>query len=82
MHLVVGPTGEVRCIYAETLILASLGRTEIRRASQVEPDAQGSWFADLQPVDGPRLGPFAQRSAALAAEQTWLERHWLTGSSG
>jgi hypothetical protein len=26
---------------------------------------------------GPRLGPFALRSEALAAEQHWLEANWL-----
>jgi len=27
---------------------------------------------------GPTLGPFASRSAALAAEVDWLDRHWLS----
>jgi hypothetical protein len=48
----------------------------IRRASQVEPDAAGLWWADLAPVGGPMLGPFARRMQALTAEQTWLEK-WL-----
>ena len=39
-----------------------------RRASHVEPDADGRWWADLSPVAGPRLGPFEVRSAALDAE--------------
>jgi hypothetical protein len=42
-----------------------------------EPDASGQWLADLAPVSGPILGPFAQRSEALAAESDWLARHWL-----
>ena len=77
MNLVIDPHGEVRCIYAEELDLAALGDPIIRRASSVEPDEQGRWWADLAPVAGPRLGPFARRSAALQAEGTWLERHWL-----
>jgi hypothetical protein len=45
----------------------------IQRASHVEPDEQGQWWADLAPVHGPKLGPFAVRSAALDAERCWLE---------
>ncbi|MBL8794615.1 MAG: hypothetical protein JNM56_11980, partial [Planctomycetia bacterium] len=59
----------------------ALGLIAIRRASHVEPAAEGSWFADLSPVDGPVLGPFRLRSEALAAERRWLEDHWLTRSS-
>ncbi|MGE0757205.1 MAG: hypothetical protein AB7O38_09300 [Pirellulaceae bacterium] len=57
--------------------LATLGRLEIRRGSHVEPTGQGGWQADLAPVGGPVLGPFATRSAALAAELRWLHDHWL-----
>ena len=77
MDLVVTPIGQVRTIYDEVLDLAALGRPVIARASHVEPDASGRWLADLSPVDGPLLGPFALRSEALAAEVAWLERHWL-----
>ena len=77
MHLVVGITGQVRCVYAELIRLAALGAIDIRRASHVEPDSHGRWFADLAPVGGPRLGPYGQRSSALQDEQTWLEEHWL-----
>jgi hypothetical protein len=51
----------------------------IQRASHVEPDASGAWWADLNPVNGPRLGPFAYRSEALTAEAEWL--HQLLFSS-
>jgi hypothetical protein len=78
MRLVISPTGSVRCLYSEELDLAALGKLEIARASYVEPTADGQWLADLAPVGGPVLGPFAQRSDALAAEVEWLERHWLT----
>jgi hypothetical protein len=77
MRLVVELGGLVRCLYGEAVGLASLGALSIRRASHVEPDPEGAWWADLSPVGGPRLGPFAQRSRALAAEQAWLERNWL-----
>jgi hypothetical protein len=77
MRLVVEPGGRVRCLYGEALDLASLGVLSIRRASHVEPDGDGRWWADLAPLGGPRLGPFPQRSLALAAEEIWLERNWL-----
>jgi len=78
MDLVVAPGGTVKAIYCEALDLAALGPPTIRRASHVEPDGLGHWTADLGPVSGPVLGPFPLRSAALAAEHAWLERHWLT----
>ena len=78
MELVVNPTGEVRCVYDETIDLHQLGPLTIERASHVEPEPDGHWWADLTPVNGPRLGPFMQRTAALQAEQQWLAAHWLT----
>ncbi len=78
MNLVVSPQGQVRAIYDEAIALESLGPPSITRASHVEPDAQGRWSADLRPVGGPVLGPFARRTEALAAEVAWLETHWLT----
>ena len=77
MQLVITPGGTLRCIYGEAVDLSSVGRSVIARASHVEPDQDGRWHADLSPVGGPVLGPFARRSAALAAERTWLETHWL-----
>jgi hypothetical protein len=78
MQLVVQSGGVVRCVYSEEIPLTSLGPLMIRRGSHVEPTDNGHWFADLAPVGGPRLGPFGQRSAALAAEVAWLEENWLT----
>ncbi len=78
MHLVVAPDGMVKAIFAETIDLAALGRPTIARASHVEPDDGGLWLADLRPVGGPVLGPFALRSEALEAEVAWLEANWLT----
>ena len=78
MQLRIDPGGASVCIYGEAIDLALLGTLTIRRASQVEPDEQGRWWADLSPVGGPRLGPFRLRTQALDAEQAWLNQHWLT----
>ncbi len=80
MRLVVDSCGQVRCVYAEGIDLHALGDLCIARASHVEPDAAGNWWADLTPVGGPKLGPFDRRSQALGAEHDWLEAHWLAGS--
>jgi hypothetical protein len=82
MQLMIAPGGQIRCIYGEEIDLASLGSPTIARASHVEPDQQGRWWADLSPMGGGIFGPFPNRSQALAAEQSWLETNWLshTGS--
>ena len=77
MELVIELGGAVRCIYGEDIDLAALGSPAITRASHVEPDRHGCWWADLSPVNGPRFGPFNLRSEALAAEHSWLETNWL-----
>ena len=68
MELVIDAQGGVRCIYSEEIALAALGTVFIRRASHVEPDEVGQWWANLNPVDGPTLGPFRARSLAVQAE--------------
>jgi hypothetical protein len=75
MMLIVNPQGVVRCLYDEAIDLTALGPLSLRRVSHVEPDEHGQWWADLSSVHGPKLGPFALRSAALDAEQHWLEYH-------
>lgn len=75
------PDGLIEAIYTETIDLAQLGPTVIHRASHVEPDTAGRWWADLSPSGGSQLGPFACRSAALAAERHWLLDH-LSASGG
>ena len=77
MDLVIAVNGTARCVYGEAIDLAALGGIEVRRASHVETDVGGAWWADLSPVAGPRLGPYPRRSDALAAEGTWLAEHWL-----
>ena len=81
MELLITPTAQCRCVYDELLDLRELGRLTIERASHVEPNATGQWTADLSPVNGPQLGPFTNRSEALAAEVDWLLTHWLLATS-
>lgn len=76
-EIVVALDGTLRCLYTEEVDLRTFGRLEIRRASQVEPTADGAWQVDLTPVTGPVLGPFERRSQALEAESRWLSEHWL-----
>ena len=66
MELVVAADGVARCIYGEELDLREIGRLSITRASHVEPDAEGYWWADM--------GPYGSRSEALGAEREWLAR--------
>jgi hypothetical protein len=75
MTLIIDPAGQGHCLYTEELDLRSLGSMHIARASQLEPDDQGNWWANLSPVAGPILGPFGLRSEALAAERDWLNDH-------
>ena len=77
MQIIVDVHGNARSIYTETISLSRLGSIKIRRGSHVEPIAGGKWIADMSPVGGPKLGPFAVRSQALAAERRCLEKHWL-----
>lgn len=77
MELIISTTGNVRCLYDEAMELSEVGEISITRASHVEPDERGHWWADLSPQQGPTLGPFLRRSDALAAEARWLGEHRL-----
>lgn len=75
MDVVIEPNGKVTTIYSETLDLTELGLQRIERASHVEPDDRGQWWAEI--IDGPKLGPFSRRSEALTDEVAWLLKHRL-----
>jgi hypothetical protein len=47
MQLVIGPDGSGRCLYGEDIDLGKLGALTISRASHVEPDNSGRWFASM-----------------------------------
>jgi hypothetical protein len=75
-ELYISPEGNVRYVYTDTLPDSTFRREasslSTRRASHVEPYADGGWTADMSPVGGPVLGPFALRGQALEAETAWL----------
>ena len=81
MDLLIEPSGTVRCVFGEEIDLGQLGQLSIRRGSHVEPTPDGQWTADLAPVQGPLIGPFLTRTAALNAEVSWLQEHWLRPST-
>jgi hypothetical protein len=81
IELVVDAGGDVRCIYDEALDLRELGALQITRASHVEPDRDGYWWADMGPVDGPVLGPYGSRTEAIQAERGWLTTAGRTNAS-
>ena len=81
MQLRITTSGTVVGIYGEAIDLGGFGILAIRRGSMVEPTSAGEWTADMSPVGGPTLGPFASRSLALVAEQDWLHQYWLDSVS-
>ena len=76
-ELIIGLGGNVRMIYSELIEPHALGDPTIERGSNVEPDQNGFWWADLSPCNGPRLGPYTIRSRAIEAEIAWLKQYWL-----
>ena len=79
MNIFIRPDGNAQCLYTEDINLAEFGALSIARASHVEPDKCGLWWADMEPVSGPVLGPFQTRGQALAAEVAWLVGKLATG---
>ena len=70
--------GYLHSIYNEDINLVELGKLNITRASYVEPDENGQWFADMSPLQkGVKLGPFKLRSLALQAEREWINNYLL-----
>lgn len=73
--------GNISFIYNDGIAgLLELGNADIFRASHVEPEHTHNgikWFADLYPIDGPKLGPFNNRYDALEAESQWILNNYL-----
>jgi len=77
MILSISKSGQVKAVYRDDFDWRSLGRLMVQRASQVEPDSLGFWWADLTMSNGPKVGPFVRRQDAIAAEVGWLEKNCL-----
>ena len=77
MQLIIESSGLTRCVYSDAIPIQGFGQVRIKRASNVEPNEQGKWIADLAPVSGPILGPFQKRTDAIKAEVQWLRENWL-----
>jgi hypothetical protein len=80
----ISPAGQITMIHDDGMReLLKQGQASLRRASHVEPGdpALGQdplqWYADMAPVQGPVLGPFATRTEALASEVDWLNHNLL-----
>lgn len=82
MSIFVRPDGTIERIASDSVDLSRAGKRTIARASHVEPTgpADRPWEADLSPVGGPKLGPFAKRGEALKAEVEWLENRMTQGA--
>jgi hypothetical protein len=70
MNLLVRTNGVIEAIYSEEVDLSLLGEVRIQRASHIEPDQNGLWWAEIK--NGPKLGPYSKRSLALKAELGYL----------
>lgn len=72
MRVIILPDGTLRFIYSDAArALLDEGEARIARASHVEPCGT-AWTADMAPVGGPVLGPYATRQEALNAEVAFL----------
>ncbi|QDT55869.1 hypothetical protein Pan44_39170 [Caulifigura coniformis] len=79
MQIVIDARGTIHTLYDEAFDLRRLGPAVITRASHIEPDADGQWWAEI--INGPRLGPFERRSQALATEVEWLMAQGLQATA-
>lgn len=81
IELTIRKDGSIGAIHDDALApLYDKGKTEIKRASHVEPinGVASEWQADMSPIaPGVSLGPFRLRSDALDAEVEWLKQNFL-----
>ena len=72
-NVAVRPDGCIQFIYADELFdFLDSGESTIKRVSFVEP-GDGGWYANMEPINGPLLGPYKLRGKALEAEVRWLQ---------
>jgi hypothetical protein len=74
-NIQISTNGQISAIYFDDLVgLCEQGKTEIKRASHVEPVEGGhGWMVDMDPVGGPMIGPYRTRGEALTAEINYLD---------
>lgn len=81
LSIVIAPDGQVKFIWHDGLAsLCDEGQTHIRRVGEVEPTADGQWFADLTRIGGGRYGPYSLRQLALDHEQAVVRGALLGGA--
>jgi hypothetical protein len=74
--VLVDANGRLEFVWDDRLApLRALGEITIRRASHVEPTDDGWWTADMTPLGGQIIGPFALHAAAIDAEREWIARN-------
>lgn len=71
--------GKVRHIYTEKFDQIE-GKTNVTRASHVEPDESGGWKVDFSPIGGEVVAGFKKRSEALQYEEG-VVNEWLIKKS-
>ena len=76
--VIIGNDGIARFIYDDAVMGVMNEISEkvcVKRASHVEPDENGLWFADMAPVGGEKFIGFKTRQEALDFEVDWLNQH-------
>jgi hypothetical protein len=56
--------------------LKTEGECKIERVSNVEPNEQSEWMADMMLIGGPILGPFETRQEAIDAELRYIRERF------
>lgn len=77
MKIILGVDGVVRYVYNDVIHkhMSTLGEATIKRATHVEPDENGMWYADLSPVGGEKITGFKTHKEAIDFELKWLSKH-------
>lgn len=80
IEIMIRPDGSIAFIHDDSVTesLKDIGKTSIKRASNVEPTEDGQWNVDMSPVGGPEsLGiTFDKRADALASEVEFLKENF------
>ena len=79
MKIKISNNADISFLYNEKLNkLQEIGKTIIKRASNVEPNSSNQWIVDLNPLGiNKKLGPYITRQEALNAEKHIIESNYL-----